>query len=1532
MPKRLEGSSPSSPTNKELLAALFCYAYGMPPERKSGPENAGEQPENFQASTNEYANLESQVEAPGQEPAATTENPAVDLSNARPSVRKAAETGDFREMARDLLTDEATAKKILGEILHPKPEGPEEPITKKNGISIKQAAKESGVSYYRFKDIFREWFGKYSESQGSYIHKGLAEVIKRDIEKLKAPKLWKTENQFAKELGVTTKAVKRVVKTLAEEDLEAKIDLNEHMRTAISNGPKGEALFISPVQQARVEEKLASEGKLTVHDEKPGTWITVSELAKELKQDPRTVQRNIEKYPELAESGVGVFHIQSRKASACVSRELADMLRGPEGGIPVGFKDLKQIEKETGRTENQIKVIMRELSRGDENTLNQSIRQAGEKTFVSGVIIDKIREISENWTPNGEWENWKTTSEIAAENGATFDLVGKLLDGERDNHPEWFRPGWSRSPGGVTTYISPEAESQVVEFLQKYPEAAEGWKPDSVIAKELGTTSKRVMKLAEEYGAEHPEWTREFRSTGRGGGINRHRSEELVGLIRSVVEAKSAEKTSMEKVEGLKGEVVNFLREIEQRESLEAKEFIKLAELFGGERVVDLLYQLHPEYTKVPMPYVRSILPDYLGEFLTVKGQLNLDNLEAASAHLENPLLQEGLREVVKNDCLHFYNESRRLGVNRSDLEVIDDYIANIRQRSAEYASPKLTQTLDSVREFYRSAIEDYPKSAALVDSLRSERAFPDLNQLINIKEISDNRKMLIGDEMGLGKSASAILAKETLGVDRALIVVPSNVSEVWQAYLSDRVDPETGEQVGYFKSGQAPKVLVIGSLDELKSANPDDYDYLLLSHERLTEEYTTALERLEPGMLIVDEVHKLKNLSQGKRAESLLRLADKIQGDEQYLALLSGTPVPNKVEDVAMILKLLYPERFMMTDNAKLTHEILRGDVIDLRNLLVPRMELKELGESIDMPTLNEELIPTEFNEREREIYEVLMEEDELTASQKLQTLRQFILNPELIEAAPELESSKITEVGAALKEAFESYDRIVLFANGYIEGVLRGESSALDKFNLPPEISIRVIDGSTSKEARLEIQNELKHSSGKLLVAVSGQTADVGVDFSGAQQNNFYNEPWTEFDRRQQLARVYRPGLESDLTSRTFYVKDSIEEGIHRYIEQKYLAIDKLLHGIPLSEIEKTLVSQDERAIEGNLEVDPELASYYFSSWDRMLKIWGYVKELGEPDFAKFLTRYGREYADCYTDLSSRSYQANAARLSASIIAQLAKDRNQAPQDIKILDIASGPEMLRRHVPNGYEDQVFSLDINRHHFEQPGGARMIGSFLQLPVADKAVDFANLSMALHYTSYLPSKQNFERVQLLQELNRVLKNGGQGVVLNIYSWGLRNPDTFNAAVEKMGFKIVEDYTGRAQAGHNFDAGLITLEKTADCTQNTKELMETFGTEGRNAFKSARRNVSLRDSRKFVTEFVINGTRQIKSVFNSKDQEIYDEEQALLSEMDGVKADFGGINQIPVEVLRERGLTRFFTGKNYVLFKRLTSSAGVVITR
>lgn len=982
-------------------------------------------------------------------------------------------------------------------------------------------------------------------------------------------------------------------------------------------------------------------------------------------------------------------------------------------------------------------------------------------------------------------------------------------------------------------------------------------------------------------------------------------------------------------------ELEDYVKDVSEGNTLDAKEFRKLVGLFGASRVVDILYRSRPEFRGIPIDRVKGVLADYLGDFLVTKGGFNLDDIDIGRRYLSDPDFQAGMVEVVKDSALAYFQQKRKEeeGTLRLKEEILEEYLKWLRYETAKFQDANLNTVVEGVAGYYQRlfAIQKPPQ---LVDALRFGRDFPDIGQLINMLETKEKGRVALADDMGLGKSASFIVAKEWLGVEQAVVIIPSNVISTWQKYLSDQVD-NNGRQIGYFKPGMAPKILIVEDPRVLEKEDTSQYGYILISQERLNGRYTKALRNLKFDALCVDEVHKLKNLRSGVRAANLMELAEEVEGENKYLVLLSGTPVPNKVEDVAMILKLLYPERFRDIKNRDLVRMIIQGDYVDLRKLLVPRLQMKRLTENVDMPILTETTTVYELSPAEKEIYEVLMEDDEIEAKEKIKILRQFLLNPELLNITPGVENSKVEVVSNHLNKFYQNQDKGVLFVNGYIEGVIRGEQSILATLDFPEGVEVRVIHGEISSGEREKIQQELAIPGKKMLVLVSGQTADVGIDFSSTEALDFYNEGWTRYEKMQQLGRGYREGLQTPLSSKTFIAKNTIEEGIHKYIEAKYQAVEKLLRGIPLSVLEQELLEKTEDQNGSDLEVNPELAEYYFSSWDRMRKIFSYVKEIGEQDFIKFLTQYGQDYAQCYADLGSRSYQANASRVVGTLIDQMMKEREQNPEEVRILDLASGPEMLRRHILDDYSSRIVSIDINPKQFttdtkyELPG-KRVIGSFLKAPFQNQSFDYVNLSLALHYAKFIPSQDLTERLEVLREIHRVLRPGGRAVLNLIYSLGIKDFDKFNEVAETTGFKVVSEYSGLVSEGDRYRSDVLTLEKVEDYRWTLREAMQLI--EGYyDGIKFAKRDGGLRDSRKMLREFGLGG-RRLPIAFNQKDYQVLLEEEQIMTDGQQLKTTYGSISGIPKEELIGRGFVRILLGRRYGLFKRLQTASGVVVVK
>lgn len=907
----------------------------------------------------------------------------------------------------------------------------------------------------------------------------------------------------------------------------------------------------------------------------------------------------------------------------------------------------------------------------------------------------------------------------------------------------------------------------------------------------------------------------------------------------------------------------------------ESEEFHTLIELLGASNAVDILFVHRKDFRGVAIDKIESIIGKHLGDMMmNTRKSFNPREVKKVLPYLHIQKFANAFYEVLKDACLAEFVEIRKCTAALSDREILQSCAAKYEDEFFKrnfMRNEHLVLVTDRVKNYFESLFLRFVKPAGMVDRISADREFPDINQLINIREISEKKRFLIADEMGGGKTASAIFAKEVLGVRQAVIVAPSNVISTWVARLSSEVHINgngSAEQVGYFKDGMAPSVVVVDNPKRLKQADVQDADYILISHECLRErssyidkhgrhrERPSCIEdllALDYSMLIVDEAHKFKNLTQGKRSDQLERLASKIKGENAYLTLLTGTPIPNKIGDLALPFKLLVPEAYKDMSDVDIIQQVVHSSVEKLRSILLPHMQMRRLAELVAMPEKHERIIPVDLSPQEEEMYVTLLEEDEFEdILSKIGMLRKFLMNPamldvapyfphaELFEKLPEFEGAKVKALREYLHEAFKSKNKIVVFVNEYIADIIRDtdehdQKSLLWKLGLPGDIAIRTIHGKD--EDRDNVVKEFQQSNGKMLLLVSGDTADVGVDFSAADSVVYYSEPWTWYARLQQLGRAYRPGRTGDLEVVTLIVRGTIEADIHAHILMKYHAIEKVLKGIPRTEQEQKCLERNGHEMEIALAVDPELADSYISQYDYLMRLFSRIVGIGESKLEQFLNEYGDKYARCYKEaIGAQSYAANANRVAGTIIHQVASEKGWQPSEMAILDAASGPCMLARHISQPYAGNICSIDKNPKHFSELDYFRSVpASFLHMPLNDGQFHAAALTLALHYTLFRPKEENTKNLKKIFDhfekgkegdiplQYKKYKNTLQGIDRLLARLGEQRSSVDGSEIAQTFIDMADKITKKLHQEHD----IAELAQAIEAIEEQYETMQTF---------------------------------------------------------------------------------------------------------
>ena len=215
----------------------------------------------------------------------------------------------------------------------------------------------------------------------------------------------------------------------------------------------------------------------------------------------------------------------------------------------------------------------------------------------------------------------------------------------------------------------------------------------------------------------------------------------------------------------------------------------------------------------------------------------------------------------------------------------------------------------------------------------------------------------LIGDEMGIGKTAQAIVAAQALGASQVFVICPKNARYVWDREIqgwcgsqeriqhirnqADSVSIDcrwhiltyeqlvSKQETWTFENSEEEKVVLQACphleseiLRDVKtnsakvvitafcSVEPDLTPERLARWRKLMMRVRGALLAqildLGPVTMIVDEAHRAKNIK-SKRSQSIAKIAE--QHRETNVLLLTGTPLRNNEHEAAVLLGYLDPD-----------------------------------------------------------------------------------------------------------------------------------------------------------------------------------------------------------------------------------------------------------------------------------------------------------------------------------------------------------------------------------------------------------------------------------------------------------------------------------------------------------------------------------------------------------------------------------------------------------------------------------------------
>ncbi len=414
----------------------------------------------------------------------------------------------------------------------------------------------------------------------------------------------------------------------------------------------------------------------------------------------------------------------------------------------------------------------------------------------------------------------------------------------------------------------------------------------------------------------------------------------------------------------------------------------------------------------------------------------------------------------------------------------------------------------------------------------------------------------MIGDEMGLGKSLSAIGYTSARKL-KTIIVCPASLKYNWQNEIKKFTNLTSFVMTELLPEEFDPKNL--------------KYDYYIINYEQL-QKYEKFFKKAKFDCVVLDESHYIKDL-QAKRTKSVYKYFKKVP----HRLLLSGTPIKNRPLEFYSQLKFLRADLFSNKQNYALRYCDAKEDKFGrwdysgasnleelnrkIANFYIRREKkdvLKELPEKtvslveLDL-NVNEK---NEYNRINKDFYKVLdeswkqygssMQNMKIGGNQlsKMMEMKQFCSHHKIsriIEYVREfLESSEDRKIiifsqfihtQRKLRDAFPGQTVSILGENSDIE-----RQEAVDRFQSDPKI--RVFVGSTI-------------------------AAGIGITLTAADTVCFADLMWSPSDHLQAEDRAYRIGQKNNVQVNYFVFKDTIEEMIWKTLSKKLGVIMQALDG---------------------------------------------------------------------------------------------------------------------------------------------------------------------------------------------------------------------------------------------------------------------------------------------------------------------------------------------------------------------------------
>lgn len=441
-----------------------------------------------------------------------------------------------------------------------------------------------------------------------------------------------------------------------------------------------------------------------------------------------------------------------------------------------------------------------------------------------------------------------------------------------------------------------------------------------------------------------------------------------------------------------------------------------------------------------------------------------------------------------------------------------------------------------------------------------------------------EHRRLIIGDEPGLGKTLQSIGIVDTAGAYPCLVICPSSLKINWQ------------REFGKFTDKSA---LV------LDDASRTTWPYLLrmgvhqaavVNYESLRKYFVWDIKapsgspfRLRdvvfcPGIrlfksVIIDESHRVKDPS-AQQTVFTRGIAD----GKEWVILLSGTPVVKRPDDLVAQLSIM--GRLREFGGAARFKADWCADPKDRK--AGPRVPLSELSRRLyDTCMIRREkakVLPQLPDKTRVDLYVDISNREEycLAADDLAEYLRQYtecadweIRRKMRMEALVRFMTlrqlatvGKVAQAADFIRTFLDSGRKLIVFCS--LHEVVDALREAF-----PGAVTVTGRDSAVSKQSAVDA---FQNDPATRLIVCSVKAAGVGLTLTASSSVAFLELPWTFCDCQQCEDRAHRIGQKDNVTCYYLLAKGTIDHAVYNLIQDKKNVANQIMNSdddIPTDEI---------------------------------------------------------------------------------------------------------------------------------------------------------------------------------------------------------------------------------------------------------------------------------------------------------------------------------------------------------------------------